>query len=90
MKDTKTRGTKKDAPRKRKLPGRDSLFRRKVRAPMSILLTPGGHDYMAHEVERTSLSYSDHAQLAIRLGSPLIPSTRDEQEHLIKTKGWAE
>jgi hypothetical protein len=50
---------------KRALPGRDSLFRRKVRQPVSVTLTKRHHAKLRAAMRRLNLSRSDVVGLLI-------------------------
>lgn len=51
---------------RRKLSGPRSRYRRKVRLPVSILLTPDGHALLAQQLAVTRLSRSDWVETLIR------------------------
>jgi len=53
--------------REKRLPGRASLFRRKVRAPVSITLTHEHHRLVDSAAERLGLTRSDFLGLLIHL-----------------------
>lgn len=55
-----------------KLPGPRSLFRHKVRAPISMLLTAAGHELDAQIRQRTGLSRGDlYELLLIKFGDKI-------------------
>ena len=61
MAKTKVTRAKKPAPAKiSRLSGPRSIYRHKVRSPVSLLFTQDGHDKMQAELERTGYSRSDY------------------------------
>lgn len=57
-----------------KLRGRKAFYRKKVRHPMSVLLTPFGHEKLAALVEQSGLSRSDVLETLIREATRIKPA----------------
>jgi hypothetical protein len=57
------------APRK----GPHAVFRGKVRAPVSILLTPQGHELLAATVRQSGMSRSDVVEYLLRRYGAEVP-----------------
>ena len=50
----------------RRISGPRAVYRHKVRAPVSLLLTPEGHSIMGAELLRTGYSRSDYFEKLLR------------------------
>ena len=74
-----------------KPPGRKSLFRGKVRAPVSITLTPAHHRWVARATRRLTISRSDLIGLLIdkhaRTVEKAYPDAYRELVHIVEAMG---
>lgn len=57
----------------RALTGPRSVYRHKVRAPLSVLLTQEGHELLASELRRTGMRRNDYWEYLLREYGHRVP-----------------
>jgi len=66
-----------EEPPTKQMSGPKSLFRGKIRQPISVLLTRDGHRRLAEHTKRTSLSRADLMEALLTEYGHLVPDRKD-------------